>query len=60
MPKKIVIASMVVAGLVGVASVVDMAIGWPFGKVSMVMDVMFLLSAAAVGYMAFESFRELT
>ena len=57
--KKMLLGSMAVAGVVGILSIVDLAAGFPFAG-QMVFDIMFLVSSALVGYMAFEASRELT
>ncbi len=57
--KKMLFGSMAVAGVVGILAIVDLAAGFPFAG-QMVFDIMFLVSSALVGYMAFEAYRELT
>lgn len=57
--KKMLFGSMAVAGIVGVLAIVDLAAGFPFAG-QMLFDILFLLSAALVGYMAFQAYRELT
>lgn len=57
--KKMLIGSMAVSVLVGLAALVDMVTGKPFaGQVTF--DVMFLMSGGIVGYMAWDTWRELT
>ncbi len=64
-PKKMVVGSMVVAGLIALAAVSDLVIGVPFsgnesGKThTFLMDIMFIISAAIVGYLAWDAYREL-
>lgn len=57
-PKRLVIGSMIVAGLVALAAILDMALGIPFAR-HMVLDILFLLSAALVGYLAWDAYRDL-
>ncbi|MFP6762686.1 MAG: hypothetical protein VB858_03685 [Planctomycetaceae bacterium] len=57
--KKMLIGSMAVAGLVGVAAIVDLVAGTPFGGQGM-FDAMFLISAALIAYMGWDTWRELT
>ena len=57
--KNLIIGAMVASGLVVLAAVLDLAIQLPFGRTSVVMDVLFLVSAAVVLYMAWEAYREL-
>lgn len=53
------IGSMAVAALVALAAVADIVTGTPFaGQVTF--DIMFLLSAGIVGYMGWDTWRELT
>lgn len=57
-PKLLVQLSMGAAVLVAVVTGLDLAIGAPFGR-AMVFDIMFLVSAALVLYLGWESYREL-
>jgi hypothetical protein len=50
---------MAAAGAIAFATVLDLALGIPFGR-AMVFDIMFLISAAVVLYLGWESYRELT
>ncbi len=59
MSKKVVIVSMAVAGLVGAAALIDMITAVPFGKMSIAMDITFLIAAVIVGYMAYDTLNEL-
>ena len=59
MSKNVLLGSMVVAGLVALAAITDIAIQIPFAG-QMVMDIMFILGAAMVIYMGYESYKELT
>jgi hypothetical protein len=53
------IGSMTVAGLVSLLTILDMAMGIPFGG-QMVLDIMFLISAAIIGYMCFDTYKEMS
>ena len=55
--KKMVIASMAVAGLVGLLAIVDMILGLPFAN-QVTMDVMFILGAGRGGYMGYDTLSE--
>lgn len=46
------------AGLVALLTILDLAIGVPFGR-ALVFDIMFVISAALVLYLGWESYREL-
>ena len=59
MSKKLVFISMGLAGLVGAAALVDMITSFPFGKISLVMDIMFLITAVIVGYIAYDTMAEM-
>lgn len=57
--KRLLIGSMIASGLVAVTAIVDLVIGIPYsGK--MVFDILFLISAAVVIYMGYETFKEST
>jgi len=58
MSKKVVVGSMAVAGLVAVAAIVDMFTNRPFAGL-LTMDITFLLGAAMVIYMGWDSYRDL-
>ena len=59
MMKKLILASIGVSGIVAAAAIVDMIVGAPFsGK--MVMDILFVVSAALVIYMGYETYQEST
>ena len=51
LPKNLVFGSFGAAGLVAVLAILDLATTFPFAG-SMVMDILFILSAAIVGYLA--------
>lgn len=58
-PKLLVQLSMAAAGAVALATVLDLAIGVPFGQ-AMIFDITFIITAAVVLYLGWESYRELT
>ena len=59
-PKKLVIGSMAVAGIVALLAVADLATGIPFSGVhSQLMDILFLVAAAIVGYLSWDAYRDL-
>lgn len=57
--RNMLIGSVAVSGIVAILAVLDIATGKPFAG-QMVMDIMFILSAALVGYMGFSAFKELS
>jgi hypothetical protein len=54
----IVLGSMGVAGLMGLAAILDLALGFPFGG-QMVMDIMFILAAGLVAYMGVDCLKDI-
>jgi hypothetical protein len=59
MSKALTIAGMVVAGLVGLVFVADLAVNIPFDGANKVMDVGAVLAAAILGYLAWDAMREI-
>ena len=51
--------AMIVAGLVVLVFLVDLILGMPFGRASLVLDILFVLGAALVLWQGFEVNREL-
>ena len=60
MPKVLSIAGMVVAALVSLTFLLDLALGIPFNKASMLMDAGFLVCSLILGYLSWSTYRELT
>lgn len=58
MPKVFCIVGMVVAGLLAFLFALDAALGFPFGRASLLMDIAFLLCAAGLGFLSWSTFRE--
>src|SRR5207248_8267519 len=58
MSKKLIFGSMAAAGVVALLSIVDLALKFPFGGYSRTMDILYLLAAAIILYMGWESYRE--
>lgn len=59
MPKVLAITGMVVAGLLVLMFGLDLAIRVPFGRASLAIDVALLISGGVLGYMAWNTYREL-
>lgn len=58
--KRVVVGSMVVAGLVALLAISDMVLGIPFsGTHTFVMDILFLISAAIVIYLGWETMKDM-
>jgi uncharacterized membrane protein YwaF len=58
MPKVLTIIAMVIAGLVLLIFALDAAIGVPFKKASLMMDIGFIICALALGYLSWTTYRE--
>lgn len=58
MPKALCITGMVVAILVLILFVVDLAIGVPFKRASTTLDVVFMISAMILAYMSWSTLKE--
>lgn len=58
MAKAMSIAGMVVAGLLALVFLADLAIAVPFGRVGPMTDVGFLVSAIILGYLSWNAFRD--
>lgn len=59
MAKRMIIGSMVAAGIVALLSVSDLIIKVPFRGFSPVMDILFLCSAAIVLYLGWDAYKDL-
>jgi hypothetical protein len=58
MIKKMIFASMGVAGLVASLSLLDLLVKIPFAGYSLAVDMTYLISSAIVGYLSWEAYRE--
>ena len=58
MSKALAIIGMLVALLILLIFVLDMAIGMPFGKASSMMDISMIIAGAVLGYAAWSAYRE--
>lgn len=58
MPKFLCVFGMIVAAVMLLLFALDAAIGVPFGKASMLMDIGFVIVAAILGYLSLTTFRE--
>lgn len=59
MPKALSISGLVVASCLLLLFGLDLALGFPFGKASLPMDVGFVVCALILGYLSWSTFREL-
>ena len=60
MGKALSLLGVVVAALLLVAFTLDVAIGIPFSKASILMDVGFIICGAILAYLSWSTFREQT
>ena len=59
MSKAMTIVGMVVAGLIALIFALDLAAKIPFGRASVAMDVGALIAAMMLGYVSWDTMREL-
>ena len=59
MPKALTISGMAVAGVLLLIFALDVAIGIPFKKASMAMDIGFIICSLALGYLSWSAYRDL-
>lgn len=57
--KRMIMIAWVIAAGVSLAAVIDLVIGAPFGG-QIVMDAIFLVGAALVGYLAYDAYKDIT
>jgi hypothetical protein len=63
-PKKMVVGSMVVAGILALAAICDLILGMPFSGITgtehtRLMDILFIVCAAILGYLAYDAYKDL-
>ena len=58
--KNLVFGSFFVAGFVAILALLDVILGIPFAGYSKVMDILFILSAAIVGYLGWDAYKDLS
>jgi hypothetical protein len=56
--KNMIFASFGAAGLVAAACLIDLLTGIPFAR-QMMFDILFLIAAAVVGYLAWDAYKDL-
>ncbi len=57
--RRLLTAAAIASGLVGILALLDLIMGIPFSRFSVMMDVMFLVSALLILYMVRQCFQEL-
>jgi len=58
MPKVLCLTGMVIAILIFALFLLDLALKIPFQRISLMMDIVFVLCAAALGYLSWSTLRE--
>lgn len=58
MQKALVLAAMIVSGLLLLLFLLDAILAFPFRQPSLTLDILFILGAGMVFYLAFETYRE--
>lgn len=58
MPKVLCMAGLVIAILILVLFLLDLAVKIPFQRTSLIMDIVFVLCAAGLGYLSWSTLRE--
>lgn len=59
MPKAMTFGGMAVAGLTFLLFGLDLAVGFPFGRANMLIDIGFVICAAILGYLSWSAYRDL-
>ncbi len=59
MIKQLLTISMAIAGLVSILSLADIVLQVPFGRASIVMDILFFISGGIVLFLGYDSFKDL-
>jgi hypothetical protein len=58
--KILTFAAMIIAGLLTLLFVLDLALGLPFERQSVVLDVLFIIGGGFILWQGFETYRELS
>jgi uncharacterized membrane protein YwaF len=58
MPKVLCMTGMVIAILIVLLFLLDLAVKFPFQRVSLLMDIVFVLCGATLGYLSWATLRE--
>jgi hypothetical protein len=58
MPKVLCLTGMVIAILIVVLFLLDLAVAFPFQRISMFMDIAFVACALGLGYVSWSTLRE--
>lgn len=55
--KRMILAGWVIAAVVAVVAITDLALAFPFHR-QPIMDILFLVGAGIVGFMAFDAYKD--
>lgn len=58
MPKVLCMSGMVIAILILVLFLMDLAVAFPFRRINTVMDITFVICAVGLGYLSWSTLRE--
>lgn len=58
MIKTMIFASVGVAGMVALLSILDLSVKFPFAGYSLALDIIFLITSAIIGYLGWDAYRE--
>ena len=58
MPKVLCLFALVVSAILFLIFLIDLVLGYPFARVSMLMDIAFIVSSAIVGLFSYLTFQE--
>lgn len=59
-----VVGSMIVAGILAILAICDLILGFPFSGIegtehTRMMDILFIICAAILGYLAYDAYKDL-
>ena len=58
MPKVLCMTGMVISILILLLFLLDLAVAFPFQRISLLMDIVFVICAVGLGYISWATFRE--
>lgn len=57
--KRMIVGSLAAAGVVALLSLLDLVLGIPFAGYSSMMDILFIVAAAMIAYLAWDAYKDL-
>ena len=58
MDKWLCLGALAVAGLMLLLFLLDLVAGWPFGQISVRLDIVGILAALVISYLAYDTYKE--